>query len=493
MEKKNLAVGSTAERDVSSALVFLLEADVEWNASPALESWKSKVDNYGLLQLDIAWCYLLLGSLDGLEDAVRRLDVAERVLRQQVHANFVTLALAQAEMHNPIPPLCAVFVRLFLLQGVAHALRDDAAAAAERLGWARLLCRRLRSACPAEDVEALCDACLVAPCTAIAALRRSNGDPDAAAHQISSDRDRERRAARKRRRQRRWGKCANGAEYVDLDLAPTLAAYLGFGDVAGDLDGGGGEREGGGVDAPGEDASTSALIVVGLLRLSNNSVDRSLELYRSLGQHGVLEQARLLDRASGRRKRRGRSLSEVHEVQDIELTRLVSMGVEEARARKALRATGNFDGALLSLSTDDNPNECAKQNEKDECHLDDQALESTDGDANKRTKKRENQDCHLDDLATGSTDADVNKCAKKSENLDCNLADQALESDSSDDDISRENEIDDAHELLEKELSNALSVDSKQLLEKEWLGVDMQEEWELIQKYTLGNDAANAS
>ena len=70
---------------------------------------------YGLLQLDIVWCYLLLEPLDGIEDVIRRLNVVKSALWKQVHINFITLALAQAEMNNPIPPLCAIFVRLFLL------------------------------------------------------------------------------------------------------------------------------------------------------------------------------------------------------------------------------------------------------------------------------------------------------------------------------------------------------------------------------------------
>jgi len=241
-------------RDAASALVFLLEADAEWNNSPALHDWKSKVDNYGLLQLDIAWCYLLLESLDGLDDAIRRLDVAERALRKQVHRNFVTLALAQAEMNNAIPPLCAVFVRLFLLQGVANRILshrqngagddDDGAATTtttsaseEGLSRARLLCQRLRSSSPPDSVEALCRAYIVEPSAAIAALRRANGDPDTAGNFITTERDEEGRAARKRRRQRRAGRCANGVDFVDLDLVVALSGMLGYGD--GSVGGGG--------------------------------------------------------------------------------------------------------------------------------------------------------------------------------------------------------------------------------------------------------------
>jgi hypothetical protein len=81
-------------------IVFLLEAVSEWNNHPSLNEWRHRVDNYGLLQLDIAWAYLQLESLSNLPDSIRRLEEAERVLRKQVHINFVTLALAQAEMGN---------------------------------------------------------------------------------------------------------------------------------------------------------------------------------------------------------------------------------------------------------------------------------------------------------------------------------------------------------------------------------------------------------
>ena len=57
---------------------------------------------------------------------------------------------------------------------------------------------------------------------------------------------------------------------------------------------------------------------------------------------------------------------------------------------------------------------------------------------------------------------------------------------------SGENEIDDAHDLLDRELGNTIGADSKQLLEKEWLGVDMEDEWNLIQRYISTEDDTNA-
>jgi hypothetical protein len=89
---------STSKED---ALILLLEADFEWTSHPNLmDGWKHRVDNYGLLQLDIVWMYLQLESLENLPDSLRRLKEAEEVLRKQVHVNFVALALTQAEMGN---------------------------------------------------------------------------------------------------------------------------------------------------------------------------------------------------------------------------------------------------------------------------------------------------------------------------------------------------------------------------------------------------------
>ena len=419
--------GYCGRDEIASALVFLLEADAEWNNSAALNGWKSKVDNYGLLQLDIAWCYLLLESLDDLTDAVTRLDIAEQVLRKQTHTNFVTLALTQAEMDNPIPPLCAIFVRLFLLQGVAKTIQNCSVSATERLGWARLLCNRLRSTCPEDVVSTLCNAYFVDPCTARYALRRSNGDPDAAGNFITTDRDEERQAAKKRRRQHKFGKCANGADYVNVDLVPTLSSLLNFdnGDSI--------------ISIQPAELPTSALIVIGLLRLSNNVLDQALELYNSIGADQVLERIASLDEASsGSRKRQSKSTKQTtgHEVRDVDLTVLISMGVNAEKGREALAATGNVESALLWLSRDDTA-----------------ASDINDG------KIGENEIVSNNSESDNSMDSTSGQAG------------------------SQHNEIDDAYELLERELGNALSTDSKQLLEKEWLGVDMNEEWRLLQKY----------
>jgi len=436
---------AAAEKDsVASALVFLLEADSEWNKSQTLESWKDKVDNYGLLQLDISWCYLLLESLEDLGDAVSRLDIAEKVLKKQVHANFITLALTQAEMNNPIPPLCAVFVRLFLLQGVAKKMMNCNASAKERLGWANILCTKLQSSCTPESIDSICSAYWVSKPTAISALRRANGDADAAGGLIAQDQVEEKQASKKRRRQRRLGKCKNNTDYVNIDLIPTLASML---ELVVNVDD---------ISKDEEEQSTGLQIVVGLLRLSNNSGDESLELYNRLGADQVLQQVEALDASSGRKKKQRSSKTQQtkseHKVQDMDLSVLLSMGVDETRGRAALKATGNVDSALLWLSSDD-----------------------TNG---------------QDDIKEGLTsDKSNNENENGGNGKEGGMSDESNNDESFDSEEERRDtatsseEVDNAFALLEEEIGNALGSGSKEVLESEWLGADLTKEMIMIQKY----------
>ena len=111
------------------------------------------------------------------------------------------------------------------------------------------------------------------------------------------------------------------------------------------------------------------MIVIGLLRLSNNIIDQSLELYSSIGAQKVLEQIARLDEASSRRKRRSTKSTErqkptEYEVRDVDLIMLVSMGLEEAIGRDALKAAGNVESALLWLSREDDGHDDTKADSK---------------------------------------------------------------------------------------------------------------------------------
>jgi hypothetical protein len=305
-----------------SALLFLIQADVEWEHLH--ESWRHRVDNYGLLQLDIAWVYLGVACLENLPDAIQRLDKAETVLRKQVHTNFVTLALVQADLDKPVPPVAGIFVRLFLLQGVVHHLRGNVMQSRERLDWAWALCKSLRAVSPTDVVARLVEAMDVLPFQAISALRRSNGNVDQAAALIEEDLEKEDKVSEARYKQRKIGLCENGIDHVDLHLLDQLKGILRPGD--------------------GEDVAS------GLLRLSNNKMERALDLYQGGDISEVFRRVAELDRVQGVVKRKRSRIT----VDEVALATLVSMGVADDGASRALEANNNnnnnVDGALLWLT-----------------------------------------------------------------------------------------------------------------------------------------------
>jgi len=99
--------------DYSKALVFLLEADTLY--SQCQSNLLDMVDNYGLLNLDIAWCYLSLQSISELPQAETRLQKCEKVLRKSYGEDMERVVALKGTTGWE----AALFVRLHLLQGVA--------------------------------------------------------------------------------------------------------------------------------------------------------------------------------------------------------------------------------------------------------------------------------------------------------------------------------------------------------------------------------------
>ncbi|KAK6165393.1 hypothetical protein SNE40_022327 [Patella caerulea] len=120
-EKKALTLAMTLhekgrcflkEQNYSSALLLLLEADLEFCKCRAtiLEA----VDNYAVLCLDIVWSYLCLKNLDQLPDAARRLKTSEDCLIRSYGSNMERLTAVKGKSGSEV----ALFMRLHLLQGV---------------------------------------------------------------------------------------------------------------------------------------------------------------------------------------------------------------------------------------------------------------------------------------------------------------------------------------------------------------------------------------
>lgn len=178
--------------------------------------------------------------------------------------------------------------------------------------------------------------------------------------------------------------------------------------------------------------SMGVSITVGLLRLTNNNIEESIKLYGQIGADKVIQQTDELDRTLGRKRKKGNDQSDAkrHEVNEMDLVTLMSMGVNESQARDALSATGNTDAAIVWLST-----------------LDAKALDANNEDA---AKKRTSS-------SSNSEDSESQPQEKSSDVMA------------------------DALELLQNELGAALSSKN---LEKEWLGVDLEDEWKMIEQYS---------
>ena len=73
---------SLKREDYSRALVFFLEADEEFKRCNA--QILNSVDNYALLDLDIAWCYFCLQSVANLPEAYERLKRCE----ERFHSSY---------------------------------------------------------------------------------------------------------------------------------------------------------------------------------------------------------------------------------------------------------------------------------------------------------------------------------------------------------------------------------------------------------------------
>ncbi|KAJ6638174.1 NEDD8 ultimate buster 1 [Pseudolycoriella hygida] len=100
------------KKNYTDALLFLLDADNEFSHcnSKLLET----VDNYALLNLDIAWCYLCLKSVMQLPAAERRLQICESKFKESYGENLDRVMFLKGCTGNEK----ALIMRLHLLQAI---------------------------------------------------------------------------------------------------------------------------------------------------------------------------------------------------------------------------------------------------------------------------------------------------------------------------------------------------------------------------------------
>jgi NACalpha-BTF3-like transcription factor len=277
---------------------------------------------------------------------------------------------------------------------------------------------------------------------AIAALRKNQGDVNAAAMALTEAKNNRLQCQQDRELQHRHGVCQNEIDPVNLAAVESLRPLL----VHGDED---------------EDSE----LAVGLLRLANNDLTRALDLYASCDHSstailakvdeldGHLVEKGLLNRAVWKNKKRKRRKENRPVVDEMALVTLMSMGVDDAKARLALHKNDNHvDRALLWLT--------ATAGEQPG---------STLGEASSSHEQQEPDMAEIAPLNGNSGDEQaVNGPGGVSPPPPelISSQQQALERA--------------ARELLHRELGDVLE---ERNLEKEYLGKSLDEEWHLVLKY----------
>ncbi|GLG96153.1 NEDD8 ultimate buster 1 [Gryllus bimaculatus] len=207
------------------ALLLFLEADKEFSIcnSSILQS----VDNYALLNLDIAWCYLCLRSVTYLPDAEQRLKKCEQSFERSYGPNLERVLALKGNTGNE----AALFMRLHLLQAIVlfHQNKRQEAARLFSLVETELGNLKVDDGCLCQLMELGYTAS-----EARLGLRAAHGNIGGAVELITRRREereqlrKKEEAERKQNRERRkLGRCADGRQWVEPQLYQLLLS-MGF-------------------------------------------------------------------------------------------------------------------------------------------------------------------------------------------------------------------------------------------------------------------------
>lgn len=199
--------------DYSRALVFFLEADQEF--SQCNSQLLKTVDNYALLDLDIAWCYLCLESFVQLPEAEERLKRCEQKFHSTYGPNLERLVAVKGTPGNEE----ALFMRLHLLQAIVYYHQNKRPEALSLLRKAEKELESLKV-----DEQSLVTLIELGYTTteATLGLRATRGDINQAANYINESREKREEGRKKakaeailEKERKKLGFCVDGKQYVD--------------------------------------------------------------------------------------------------------------------------------------------------------------------------------------------------------------------------------------------------------------------------------------
>ncbi|KAI5739290.1 hypothetical protein M8J77_017364 [Diaphorina citri] len=204
------------KKDYARALVFLLEADNRFNlcTSSILDS----VDNYAVLNLDIAWSYLCLESVTQLPEGEDRLRKCERSFHKSYGPNLERLMTIKGSTGNEQ----ALFMRLHLLQGIVAYHQS-------KIPECIALLDRAESELKALKIDDTSLSTLIelgySEKEARFGLRGAYGNVERAVQIINKRREDKAEAKKKNKEDklhRALGYCVDGKQYVRADYVDTL-------------------------------------------------------------------------------------------------------------------------------------------------------------------------------------------------------------------------------------------------------------------------------
>ena len=204
--------------DYELALVLLIEAMEEYRKC-RLELLKT-VDNYALMNLDIAWCYLKLGNMTELPNAANRLSDCESSFVKTYGANLERLNAVKGSVGEE----SVLFVRMNLLQAIVQFHSGHIRKAKELF---RKVDSELKKLLIPEDALEEVVAAGFTKVEARLALRSASGNVTAAIRHAQETRNKKEQIAKEEkersRKRRLFGKTQDGS-WVNLGYVNTLVS-----------------------------------------------------------------------------------------------------------------------------------------------------------------------------------------------------------------------------------------------------------------------------